>query len=93
MSEEGDGMNRELKPCPFCGSEAHIEKTRLRVRRGRAKGRRTMKTNLMYTIGCSDPDCILHSTKRECKLLFTASTDGLDTMIRRWNRRLERSKA
>jgi hypothetical protein len=83
----------ELKPCPFCGQEAHIEKVRVRVRRGRAKGRRTMKTNLMYTIGCSDPDCILHSTKRACKLLFTASTDGLDTMIRRWNRRLERSKA
>ena len=85
--------NIELKPCPFCGSEAHIEKTMVRVHRGRAKGRRTMKTNLMYTIGCSDPDCILHLTKRECKLLFTASTKGLGTMIRRWNRRLERSKA
>ena len=48
----------ELKPCPFCGSEAHIEKVRVRVRRGRAKGRRTMKTNLMYVIGCSDPHCI-----------------------------------
>ena len=83
----------ELKPCPFCGSEAHIEKVRARVRRGRAKGRRTMKTNLMYVIGCSDPDCILHSTKNEYKLLFTASTYGLGTMIRRWNRRLERSKA
>lgn len=83
----------ELKPCPFCGSEAHIEETRVRIRRGRAKGRRTMKTNLMYVIGCSDPDCILHLTKNECKLLFTASTYGLDTMIRRWNRRPERSKA
>ena len=83
----------ELKPCPFCGSEAHVEKVRVRARRGRAKGRRTLKTNLMYAIGCSDPDCILSSTKQVYKLLFTASPDGLGTMIRRWNRRLERSKA
>jgi hypothetical protein len=80
--------NSELKPCPFCGSEAHIEKIRVRIRRGRAKGRRTMKTNLMYVIGCSDPDCILHSTKRDFKLLFASSTKGLGTMIRRWNRRV-----
>jgi len=78
----------ELKPCPFCGSEAHIEKVRVRVHRGRAKGRRTMKTNLMYIIGCSDPDCILHSTKQDFKLLFASSTNGLGTMIRRWNRRV-----
>ena len=34
LREEGDRMNRELKPCPFCGSEAHIEKVRVRVHRG-----------------------------------------------------------
>ena len=24
MEQEGDGMSRELKPCPFCGSEPTI---------------------------------------------------------------------
>ena len=80
-------MSIELKPCPFCGSEAHIEKTRVRVHKGRIKGRRSMKTNLAYTIGCSDPDCILYSTESWSRLMFTASKEGLDYMIRRWNRR------
>ena len=81
-------MSRELKPCPFCGSEAHIEKAKVRIRKAQLKGRRTRQTNLMYVIGCSDPDCILYSTKQQAKLLFTASRFGLDTMIRRWNRRV-----
>ena len=82
-------MNEELKPCPFCGSPAHIEKTRVRMHKGKVKGRRTKKTNLAYVIGCSDPDCILYSTKQYSKLMFAVSRDGLDVMIRRWNRRIE----
>ena len=80
--------NIELKPCPFCGSEAHIGKAKARIHKGRIKGRRTIKTNLRYVIGCSDPDCILYSSKQQTKLLFTADKFGLDTMIRRWNRRV-----
>ena len=80
-------MSRELKPCPFCGSPAHIEKTKVWIRKGKVKGRRTKKTNLAYVIGCSDPDCILYSTKQQSKLMFTVSRYGLDVMIRRWNRR------
>ncbi len=79
---------RVLKPCPFCGSEAHIEKSKVRIHKAQICGRRNKKTNLMYVIGCSDPDCILYSTKQQTKLLFTASPYGLDTMIRKWNRRV-----
>ena len=81
-------MSSELKPCPFCGSEAHVEKAKVRIHKGRVKGRRMVKTNLRYVIGCSDPDCILYCSKQQAKLLFTVDKFGLDTMIRRWNRRV-----
>jgi hypothetical protein len=76
----------KLKSCPFCGSEAHITKTRVRFFKGRAKAN---KYKRYYAVGCSDPDCILYSTKRYTKLFFTVSDDGLGTLIRRWNRRAE----
>lgn len=76
----------QLNPCPFCGSEAHITKVRARFFKGRAK---VNKYKRYYAIGCSDPDCILYSTKQYAKLFFTVSEDGLGTMIRRWNRRNE----
>lgn len=76
----------KLKPCPFCGSEAHIVKVKARIFKGRVK---TNKCKKYFCIGCSDPDCILYSTKQYSKLIFTVSEDGLDTMIRRWNRRDE----
>lgn len=77
----------DLKPCPFCGSPAHIEKTKVRLLKGKVKSRRTHKTNLFYVIGCTDPDCILYCTKQHSSFLFQVSADGLNTMVRRWNRR------
>lgn len=74
----------QLKPCPFCGSEAHITKVKVRFFKGRVK---VNKYKRHYAIGCSDPDCILYSTENYAKLFFMASEDGLGTMIRRWNRR------
>jgi transcriptional regulator with XRE-family HTH domain len=74
----------KLKPCPFCGSEAHITKVRARFFKGRAKVNKYKK---YYAIGCSDPDCILYSTERYARLFVTASEDGIGTMVRRWNRR------
>lgn len=74
----------KLRPCPFCGSEAHITKIKARLFKGRAKVNKWRK---YYIIGCSDPDCILHSTKQFAKLMFTANESGLDVMTRRWNRR------
>ncbi len=74
----------ELKPCPFCGSEAHIEKGKVRVKNNKVRGTKTRKS---YYIGCSDPECILYSNRRYAKLFFTVSKYGIDVMIRRWNRR------
>lgn len=76
----------KLKACPFCGSEAHIEKGQLRFKNNKVRGTKTTKA---YYIGCSDSECILYSTKRNGHLFFSVSRDGIETMIRRWNRRKE----
>ena len=74
----------KIKNCPFCGSEAHIEKGMVRFKKN--KTRRARKIGAYY-IGCSDSECILYSTKQYGKLFFTVSKDGIEVMIRRWNRR------
>ncbi len=79
-------FNEELKPCPFCGHAAKISKVNARFMKGRAKKK---KYNIYFSIGCADPDCIMYGTKQHAKFLFTASEKGLETMIRRWNRRAE----
>lgn len=76
----------KLKACPFCGSEAHIEKGTFRFKNNKVRGTKTTKA---YYIGCSDSECILYSTKRNGRLFFIVSRDGIETMIRRWNRRKE----
>lgn len=77
-------MDKNLKPCPFCGSQARIEKSHVRFTKGRRKYNRS---KIYYNIGCSDPDCILCNRNNFGRLFFVASSDGLDTMVRRWNRR------
>ena len=73
-----------LRPCPFCGSKAHIEKGMVRFWHNKS---RKCRKRYAYMIGCSDPDCILYNNKRYGRLFFTVSEHGVETMIRRWNRR------
>lgn len=74
----------KLKPCPFCGSAAHIEKGMVRFKKNKSREARKIGA---YFIGCSDSECILYSNKRYGRLFFTVSKYGIDGMIRRWNRR------
>lgn len=76
----------KLKACPFCGSEAHIEKGKIRFKKNKSRGATKIGA---YYIGCSDPECILYSNRRYGRLFFTVSRDGIEGMIRRWNRRKE----
>lgn len=73
----------ELKPCPFCGTKAKIRKGVVKFKNGKVK--KTKKPS--YFIGCSDPDCILYSDHNSGRLFFAVSQDGIDFIIRRWNRR------
>ena len=71
----------ELKPCPFCNSEARL------VSSIRWIGRRRRIRGLYWHIGCSDPNCILYLDKnfKQVRLMFT--TRSRDLAVRRWNRR------
>ena len=82
-------MQEDLKPCPFCGSEAVINKTRVRIKNyGEKKISSKRSKKNFYTIGCSDPECILTARGGRVSLLFTVSPEGREYMIRRWNRRI-----
>lgn len=42
-------MSEELKPCPFCGGEAHIKEV-------------VSACEKLYTVGCSDSECMGYET-------------------------------
>lgn len=46
---EGEGMSEELKPCPFCGGEAHIKEV-------------VSACEKLYTVGCPDSECMGYET-------------------------------
>ena len=73
----------DLKPCPFCGTEAKMRRGCVRFRKGKVK--RTK--HIAYTIGCSDPMCILYCSKTSASLFFTVSANSIERMARKWNRR------
>ena len=82
-------MQEDLKPCPFCGSEAVINKTRVRIKNyGEKKISSKRSKKIFYTIGCSDPECILTACGGRTSLLFTVSPEGREYMVKRWNRRI-----
>lgn len=78
----GGEMN-ELKPCPFCGSEAILASSvHLRMRRGRKRVK-----GLFWYIGCTDPECILYLDEglKKSRLIFRSV--NREFVVRRWNRR------
>ena len=76
--------NEELKPCPFCHSEARMEK---HVRWVKPSHYMRRARGVYWYIGCSDPDCILYldGKEKQARLMFASTAKGL--VIRRWNRR------
>lgn len=70
-----------LKPCPFCQSEARLVGAIRRFRRSHAP------RGFYWHVGCSDPDCILYLDKnfKQARLIFATRNRGF--AIRRWNRR------
>lgn len=80
--KELEDMERLLKPCPFCGSNAKAFRHVGFLKRAKSKLR-----GPYYFVGCTDPDCILYSNGRNARLLFRTMDAAL--MLRRWNRRRE----
>lgn len=76
----------DLKPCPFCGSEAvmmsNVRWLRPRYYRRKARG-------VCWFIGCTDPECILYLDKKTKNARLIFQSRNSDLMIRRWNRRIE----
>lgn len=74
----------ELKPCPFCKSEARMMSF---IKWVKPKHKKRKARGLYWCIGCSDPDCILYldSKAKRARLIFASRSKLF--MVRRWNRR------
>ena len=72
----------ELKPCPFCKSNAIMMKYVRKCNRNKRRPR-----GVYNVIGCTDPNCILYLSgdMKKARLFFTSRSE--DVMVRRWNRR------
>lgn len=78
----------ELKPCPFCHSEARLVSAVV-WRYFRSKNpKRHRSRGVYWHIGCSDPNCILFldANFKQARLIFR--TRNKDLAVRRWNRRV-----
>lgn len=76
----------ELKPCPFCGTEASITHREPKTYFfGNENGFiKVPIENKFFSIGCSDPDCILYNGERG-SVVFEEGAE--DCAIEKWNRR------
>lgn len=61
----------DLKPCPFCGGEAHIKEV-------------VSACEMLYTVGCSDSECmgyetwLLKPTKEEAIAAWNRRSDDVE---------------
>ena len=74
----------ELKPCPFCGGEAVLFRSK-KVYNGSDEAVSSEKEH--WAIGCETFDCILYAdAEQSCSRLFFRP-EAKQVAIDRWNRR------
>ncbi|MEE1204343.1 MAG: Lar family restriction alleviation protein, partial [Bacteroidales bacterium] len=88
---------RQLKSCPFCGSDAVIANEALEAYK---TSYRDCDLRVEWKVGCSNDDCLLTCFKspfrKQCRYWITkegtlasvkGDTDGRQYVIEAWNRR------
>jgi len=66
-------LPKTMLPCPFCGADAKVS-----VGHPNSAGR--IKTGKVYSIGCSNANCLVDP--------MTSYGPDLDTVIANWNKRV-----
>lgn len=67
-----------LKPCPFCGGDAHVKEV-------------VSACEMLYTVGCSDSECmgyetwLLKPTKEEAIAAWNRRADRTCRNVSEWN--------
>lgn len=78
----------KLKPCPFCGEDAVLEKTPLFDDTGHG-----YRGCYDFTIHCSNDECLLRLLKTgyyQTDTVYRSEEEAKQNAIDRWNNRVER---
>ena len=80
-------MNKQLKPCPFCGSDVYLEKKPLWSELGGTK--RGYYGCYEYVIECNNEDCGCHVKLPGNDTVYTTDEEAKENAIKAWNRRAD----
>ena len=75
-------MTEKLKPCPFCGEAAHIEKVPL------WHGSHGYLGYYCYDIRCTNSECRCSVYLGQNDTIYSSDAEAEEEAIKHWNRRV-----